>query len=89
MYTSFSATMTVNIGGHETLGTLLETVVSFSVTIGSKCESTTFFDNISIRDQLTYVGDQPLVWRFDEWPDTVSASVADFMPPINPFCEDR
>ena len=49
-YTSFSAIMTVNIAGHEILGTILETVVSFSITISSPCESTTFFDNISIRD---------------------------------------
>ena len=40
-------------------------------------------------NKLTYVGEDPLIWKVDEWIDDISKIALDTTGPYDLFCEDR
>ena len=70
----FTATLTVdmNIIDFPFFTPLKQEIVSFAVIVDSPCQTTTFLNNNSILNKLTFVGEEAVVWRFNEWQDTVS-----------------
>ena len=70
-----ATTVTTDIGDRPFLIPLLQVSASFSITITSPCETTTLLPNIYIIDKMNYVGDEPVIWRYEDWQDTVSNSV--------------
>lgn len=96
---TFTATVTTDIADIPFLIPLLRVSASFTVKITARCESTKLLPNILV-NKLTYVGDKPVVWKVNEWQDTVSNSVIQYSNTIycpsdvwtindGPFCQDR
>lgn len=87
---TFTATLTVDMDVDQFpyLTPLLQHIVSFTVTVTSTCHSTKLLVNNSILNKMTFVGEEPVAWRFNEWQDTVSENAIK-VPGAGPFCEDR
>lgn len=73
---TWSCTITTEIANHPFLVPLLTVSSSFNVIIDSPCENAVFMENLSITNKMHYVGEEPLVWRFDEWWDDISFAIS-------------
>ena len=63
--------------------------VSFSVEVNSPCSTTLITSKLDLQESLTYVGEESYVWRFTDWPDTISTAIQKSISQDLPFCEDR
>ena len=91
MIGTYSAQVTSTIEGHEYIADLLEVSSNtFTVTITSACVDTELIINTSLTNMMAYVGEEPVVWVFQQWEDTISQGAYAYLTSrSDPFCEDR
>ena len=66
---TFTAYVTIDMdmASHPYLTPLKQITRAFSVIIDAVCFDTEFIENKSIVSKMAFVGEEAVVWRFNEW----------------------